>query len=150
MVEKKRTTQGAKKRVSVFSEEELAAARETARERRARASGKVDGESAVQAKIAEMQTSDRVMAQRLHALVKAHAPALTPRTWYGMPAYAKDDSVVLYFKPAQKFKMRYAVIGFSDEAKLDEGHMWPTDFALTELTTVEEARIVALVKRAVG
>jgi uncharacterized protein YdhG (YjbR/CyaY superfamily) len=150
MVEKKRAVKGGHKSESVFTKEERAAAREAVRERRARASGKTDGESEVQAKIAEMQGSDRAMAERLHAIMKANAPALSPKTWYGMPAYAKDDQVVCYFKPAQKFKTRYATLGFSDEAKLDDGHMWPTDFALTELTALEEARIVALVKKAVS
>jgi uncharacterized protein YdhG (YjbR/CyaY superfamily) len=151
MAAKKRATAVAEKSASVFTEEEQAAAREAVRERRARRSGsKADGESDVLAKIAEMQTSDRVMAERLHAIMKANAPALSPKTWYGMPAYAKDDQVVCYFRPAQKFKTRYATLGFSDEAKLDEGRMWPTDFALTELTAVEEATIVALVKKAVS
>jgi uncharacterized protein YdhG (YjbR/CyaY superfamily) len=97
-----------------------------------------------------MEASDRVMAQRLHAIIKAHAPTLVPRTWYGMPAYSKDDQVVCFFRNAGKFKTRYATLGFSDAAKLDEGHMWPTDFALTELTGAEEARIIALLKKALG
>ena len=101
-------------------------------------------------KIAEMQEPDRVMAERLHALVKATAPALSPRTWYGMPAYAKDDKVVCFFKSAAKFKSRYATLGFSDKANLDDGSMWPTDFALKELTAADEKRIRALVKKAVG
>ncbi len=125
--------------------------REAVRERSARGrAGKVDGERDVLAKIAEMTASDRVMAERLHALVKASAPGLTPRTWYGMPAYSKDDRVVCFFQSAQKFKTRYATLGFSDEANLDEGRMWPTGFALKELTPSEEARIATLVKKAVS
>ena len=135
-----------------FSKEERAAMRERAREVRARSrAGKGDGESEVLAKISSMASSDRTMSERIHALIKAHAPALSPKTWYGMPAYAnRDGEVVCFFRDAQKFKTRYATLGFSDEAKLDEGHMWPTDFALTELTAVEEAKIVALLRRAVG
>ena len=108
------------------------------------------GESALLAKIAEMQGSDRAMAKRLHAVVKASAPALSPQTWYGMPAYAKDGKIVCYFQSAQKFKSRYATFGFSDEANLDKGAMWPTSFALKELTAAEEAKIVALLKKAVS
>jgi len=111
---------------------------------------KTDGESDVLAKIAEMEASDRAMAKRLHAIIKASAPALSPKTWYGMPAYAKDGKVVCFFQSAQKFKSRYATFGFSDEANLDEGAMWPTSFALKELTAAEEARIGALVKKAVS
>jgi hypothetical protein len=111
---------------------------------------KADGESAVLAKIAEMQEPDRAMAKRLHAIIKASAPALSPKTWYGMPAYAKDGKIVCFFQSAQKFKTRYATLGFSDEANLDEGAMWPTAFALTELTAADEARIGALVKKAVS
>lgn len=136
---------------SGFTEEERAAMREAVRERAARSRpGRIDTELAVRAAIAKMQPSDRVMAERLHALIKAAAPTLTPRTWYGMPAYAKDDQVLCYFRPAEKFKTRYATLGFSDEATLDEGRMWPTDFALTGLTPAEEVRIIALVKRAVS
>ena len=125
--------------------------RERARELRARPRpGAGDGEDDVVAKIAEMQPSDRVMAARIHALVKATAPTLTPRTWYGMPAYSKDGQVLCFFRSAEKFGTRYATLGFSDEANLDDGRMWPTDFALTELTAAEEARIVALLKKAVG
>ena len=109
-----------------------------------------DGEGAVLAKIAEMAEPDRAMAERLHAIVKASAPALSPRLWYGMPAYAKDGKVVCYFQSAHKFKSRYATFGFSDRANLDEGAMWPTSFALKELTATEEARIGALVERAAG
>jgi uncharacterized protein YdhG (YjbR/CyaY superfamily) len=138
-----------------FTDEERAAMRERARELKATArrgprAGKADGESDVLAKIAEMPKSDRAMAERLHAIVKASAPALSPRTWYGMPAYAKDGKVVCFFQNAQKFKTRYATFGFSDSANLDEGAMWPTAFALKELTAAEEARIAALVKKAVS
>ena len=111
---------------------------------------KADGESAVLAKIAEMPEPDRSMARRLHAIIKASAPALSPKTWYGMPAYARDGNVICFFQSAQKFKTRYATFGFSDKAKLDEGTMWPTAFALTELTAANEARIGALVKKAVS
>ena len=121
------------------------------RERRSRPRpGSEDGEQDVLTKIAEMQASDRVMAERLHVLIKANAPALSPKTWYGMPAYAKDDQIVCYFRPSQKFKTRYATLGFSDEAHLDEGHMWPTDFALTELTASEEEKIVSLLKKSLS
>ena len=138
-----------------FTDEERAAMKERAQElkaaaRRSPRAGKADGESDVLAKIAEMPEPDRVMAERLHAIVKASAPALSPRTWYGMPAYAKDGKVVCHFQPAQKFKTRYATLGFSDEANLDEGAMWPTAFALTKLTAADEARIGALVKKAVS
>ena len=118
--------------------------------RRPRANRQADGESDVLAKIAEMPEPDRAMAERLHAIIKASAPALSPRTWYGMPAYAKDGKVVCFFQSAQKFKTRYATFGFSDKANLDEGAMWPTAFALKELTAAEEARIAALVKKAVS
>ena len=121
--------------------------RERAREAKA---GKADTESDVLAKIAEMQGPDRAMAERLHELVKATEPDLAPRTWYGMPAYAREGKVVCFFQSAQKFKSRYATLGFSDKANLDEGAMWPTSFALKELTPAEEARIAALVKKAVS
>ncbi|MDX6422701.1 MAG: hypothetical protein QOI67_172 [Gaiellaceae bacterium] len=111
---------------------------------------KAEGESDVLAKIAEMPKADRAVAERIHALVKASAPALSPRTWYGMPAYAKDGKVVCFFQSAQKFKSRYATFGFSDRANLDEGAMWPTSFALKKLTTADEKRISALVKKAVS
>src|SRR5437660_10099591 len=111
---------------------------------------KAEGESAVLATIAAMPEPDRAMGERLHAIIKASAPALSPRLWYGMPAYAKDGKVVCFFQSAQKFKTRYATFGFSDKANLDEGAMWPTAFALKELTATEEARIVALVKKAVS
>ena len=130
-----------------FTDEERAAMKERIQELKA---DKADGESAVLAKIAEMPEPDRAMAKRLHAIIKASAPALSPKTWYGMPAYAKDGKVVCFFQSAQKFKSRYATFGFSDEANLDEGAMWPTAFALNELTAAEEARIGALVKKAVS
>jgi uncharacterized protein YdhG (YjbR/CyaY superfamily) len=137
-----------------FTDEERAAMRERSQElkaaRRGPRAGKADGESDVLAKIAEMPEPDRAIAERLHALVKASAPGLSPRTWYGMPAYAKDDKVVCFFQSAHKFKSRYATFGFSDKANLDEGAMWPTSFALKELTAAEEERIGALVKQAVS
>jgi uncharacterized protein YdhG (YjbR/CyaY superfamily) len=138
-----------------FTDEERAAMRERAQELKAEArrsprADKADGESAVLAKIAEMQGPDRAMAKRLHAIIKASAPALSPKTWYGMPAYAKDGKVVCFFQSAEKFKARYATFGFSDDANLDEGAMWPTSFALKELTAAEEAKIGALVKKAVS
>jgi len=138
-----------------FTDEERAAMKERHQELKAAArrgprADKADGERDVLAKIAEMPESDRVMAERIHAVIKASAPALTPRTWYGMPAYAKDGKVVCFFQAADKFKARYATFGFSDEANLDEGAVWPTSFALTELTAADEARIGALVKKAVS
>ena len=136
-----------------FTDEERAAMRERAREVKAaarRGSGKADGEADVLAKIAEMPEPDRAMCKRLHAIIKASAPALSPRLWYGMPAYAKNGKVVCFFQSAQKFNTRYATLGFSDEANLDEGALWPTAFALKELTATEEARISALVKKAVS
>jgi uncharacterized protein YdhG (YjbR/CyaY superfamily) len=132
-----------------FTAEERAAMKERARELQA-GKNKADGEADVLAKIAEMPKSDRAMAKRLHAIVKASAPDLSPRTWYGMPAYAKDGRVVCFFQSGQKFKSRYATLGFSDRANLDEGAMWPTAFALKKLTATEEARIVALLKQAVS
>jgi uncharacterized protein YdhG (YjbR/CyaY superfamily) len=134
----------------VFSAEESAAARARVREVTAARTGKGDGESDLRASIAAMQKSDRVMAERLHAIITASAPVLSPKTWYGMPAYAKDDKVVCHFQPAQKFKTRYATLGFSDSAHLDEGAVWPVAYAVTELTAAEEARIGALVKKAVS
>jgi uncharacterized protein YdhG (YjbR/CyaY superfamily) len=132
-----------------FTDEERTAMRERAKELKA-AKGKADGERDVLAKIAEMPTSDRAMAERLHAIVKDTAPDLSPRTWYGMPAYANGDGkVVCFFQSAQKFKSRYATLGFSDKANLDQGAMWPTSFALKELTAAEEKKIAALVKNAV-
>ena len=133
-----------------FTAEERAAMRERAKELKAEAQ-KADGERAVLAKIAEMPETDRAMAERLHEIVKASAPELSPKTWYGMPAYAnKDGKVVCFFQSAEKFNARYATFGFSDKANLDEGAMWATSFALKELTATEEAKISALVKRAVG
>ena len=136
-----------------FTDEERAAMKERAQELKAEArasKNRADGERDVLAKIAEMPGPDRAMAKRLHAIIKASAPALSPKTWYGMPAYAKDGKVVCFFQSAQKFNSRYATFGFSDEANLDEGAMWPTSFALKELTAAEEARIGALVKKAVS
>jgi uncharacterized protein YdhG (YjbR/CyaY superfamily) len=127
-----------------FTAEERAAMKERAKELKS-----AGGEKEVLAKIAEMPDSDRAMAERIHAIVKASAPDLVPRTWYGMPAYAKDDKVVCFFKSAAKFKSRYATLGFSDKANLDDGAMWPTDFALKKLTAAEEKKIAALVKKAV-
>ena len=143
---KKTGTQG-------FTAEERSAMKERAKELKAEERANKDraeGESDVLAKIAEMPEPDRAMAERLHAIVKASAPALSPRTWYGMPAYAKDGNVVCFFQSAQKFKSRYATVGFSDKANLDEGAMWPTSFALTRLTASDEKKIGALVKRAVS
>ena len=138
-----------------FTAEERAAMKDHAQElktaaRRGPRAAKADGESDVLAKIAEMAEPDRVMAERIHAIIKASAPDLTSRTWYGMPAYAKDGKIVCFFQPAQKFKTRYATLGFNDPAHLDDGAMWPTAFALVELTAAEEARIAALVKQAVS
>ena len=144
-----KSTTAANKKSKGFTDEERAAMKERAQELKAEAR-KADGESALLAKIAEMPEPDRTLAKRLHAIVKASAPALSPKTWYGMPAYAKDGKVVCFFQSAEKFKSRYATFGFSDEANLDEGAMWPTSFALKELTAAEEARIVALVKKAVS
>ena len=137
-----------------FTDDERAAMQERAQELRAEVrrgprAKKADGESDVLAKIAEMPKPDRAMAERLHAIIKASAPALSPRTWYGMPAYAKGGNVVCFFQSGQKFKTRYATFGFSDKANLDEGAMWPTSFALKQLTSAEETRIGALVKKAV-
>jgi uncharacterized protein YdhG (YjbR/CyaY superfamily) len=138
-----------------FTDEERAAIKERAQELKANArrgsrADKADGEADVLAKIAEMQEPDRAMAERLHAIVKNSAPGLSPRTWYGMPAYAKDGKVLCFFQSGQKFKTRYATLGFSDQANLDEGAMWPTAFALTKLTAAAEARIAALVRKAVS
>ena len=141
------------KKSTGFTAEERAAMKERARELKAEARAGKDreaGEKAVLAKIAELPDADRVLGERLHAIVKANAPDLTPRTWYGMPAYAKDGKVVCYFTPASKFNERYASFGFNATANLDEGNMWPTSFALTTLTGADEKRIAALVKRAVS
>jgi uncharacterized protein YdhG (YjbR/CyaY superfamily) len=136
-----------RKRSSGFTAEERAAMRERVREMEG---AKQDGEADLLAKVVEMGKSDRAMAERLHALVKDIAPELSPRTWYGMPAYAKDGNVVFFFKPAEKFKARYATLGFSDKAKLDDDAMWPTEFALTRLTDAEEKKISTLVKQAIS
>jgi hypothetical protein len=138
-----------------FTDEERAAMKERIQEQKAAArrgprADKADGESAVLAKIAEMPASDRAMGKRLHAIIKASAPALSPKLWYGMPAYAKDGKIVCFFQSAQKFNTRYATLGFSDQANLDEGALWPVAFALKGLTATEEARISALVKKAVS
>ena len=141
-------TAASKRKSAAFTEQERAAMKERAQEMKAAATA--NDESAVLAKIAEMSEPDRTMAERLHALIKAHAPGLSPRTWYGMPAYAKGGSVVCFFQPAQKFKTRYATLGFSDKANLDEGGLWPTSFALKQLTAAEEALIAELLRKAVG
>ena len=150
-----KTTTATGKTSKGFTDEERVAMKDRvqelkATERRGPRADKADEETAVLAKIAEMQEPDRAMAGRLHAIIKASAPVLSPRLWYGMPAYAKDGKVVCFFQSAQKFNTRYATFGFSDKANLDEGAMWPTAFALTELTAADEARIGALVKKAVS
>ena len=150
-----KSTTAIKKKSNGFTDEERAAMKERAQElkadaRRGPRAGKADGESDVLAKIAEMPKPDRAKAERLHTIIKSSAPALSPRTWYGMPAYAKDGKVVCFFQPAHKFKTRYATLGFNDSANLDEGALWPVAFALTELTAADEARIGALVKKAVS
>jgi uncharacterized protein YdhG (YjbR/CyaY superfamily) len=163
MAERKPTKKGTQKSVKSasatgkkskgFTDEERAAMKARAQELKAEARAnkdKAEGESAVLAAIAAMQEPDRAMAKRLHAIIKASAPALSPKTWYGMPAYAKDGKVVCFFQSAQKFKTRYATFGFSDEANLDKGALWPVAFALKELTAAEEAKIGALVKKAVS
>ena len=147
MAERKTAKQDSQTR---FTADERAAMKDRARELKANRSGKPDGESELLAKIAEMPMADRVMAERVHAIVKASAPDLSPRTWYGMPAYAKDGKVVCFFQSGQKFKTRYATLGFSDRANLDDGTMWPNSFALTKLTAADEKRIATLVKRAVS
>jgi uncharacterized protein YdhG (YjbR/CyaY superfamily) len=152
--QKSKSTSAIEDKSKGFTDEERAAMKERARELKAEARANKDkaaGESAVLAKIAEMPEPDRAMAERLHAIVTASAPALSPKTWYGMPAYAnKDDKVVCFFTAASKFNTRYASFGFNDDANLDEGAMWPTSFALKELTAAEEAKIAALVKKAVS
>jgi uncharacterized protein YdhG (YjbR/CyaY superfamily) len=148
-----RSTTATGKGSSGFTDEERAAMREHVQELKAaarRGPGKAGDEDAVLAKIAAMPAPDRAMAERLHAIIKASAPDLSPKLWYGMPAYARDGSVVCFFQDAQKFKSRYATLGFSDKANLDDGHMWPTSFALKDLTAAEEAVISALVKKAVS
>ena len=146
----KRTTPSGKAHKGLLSAEELAAMKETLKERKA-AANKEEAENAALEAIAAMPEPDRSMAKRIHAIIKDSAPTLMPKTWYGMPAYAnKDGNVVCFFQDAQKFKSRYATLGFSDKANLDEGNMWPSSYALKELTATEEARIAALVKKAVG
>ncbi len=150
-----KSTTAISKKFKGFTDEERVAMKERIQELKAAArlgpgASKADGESAVLAKVAEMPEPDRTMGKRLHAIIKASAPDLSPRFWYGMPAYAKDGKVVCFFQAAQKFNTRYATFGFSDKAKLDEGAMWPTAFALKGLTAAEEARIAALVKKAVS
>ena len=160
MSQKKETQKSAKRTTAIgrkfkgFTDEERVAMKERIQElktaRRGSRADKADGESAVLAKIAEMPEPDRAMGKRLHAIIKASAPALSPKLWYGMPAYAKDGKVVCFFQSAQKFKTRYATLGFCDTANLDDGALWPVAFALKELTAAEEARISALVKKAVS
>jgi uncharacterized protein YdhG (YjbR/CyaY superfamily) len=159
MSPKKEAQESAKSTIAInkkskgFTDEERAAMKARAQELKAEAranKNKADGETDVLATIAAMPEPDRAMARRLHEIIKASAPALSPKTWYGMPAYAKDDKVVCFFQSAQKFKTRYASLGFSDAANLDEGALWPVAFALKELTAAEEAMIVALVKKAVS
>src|SRR5947209_5062023 len=145
--QKSAKTTATKKRYEGFTDEEKAAMMDRVQEQKI-AARKAEGESDLLAKIAEMQEPDRAMAKRLHAVVKASAPALSPTTWYGMPAYTKDGKIICHFQPAQKFKTRYATFGFSDKANLDEGAVWPVAFAVTKLTAADEARIGALVKRA--
>jgi uncharacterized protein YdhG (YjbR/CyaY superfamily) len=152
-IRKAKSTPAIDKKSKGFTDEERAAMKEYAQELKAEAranKNKAEGESDVLAKIAAMSEPDRTMAKRLHAIIKASAPALSPKTWYGMPAYAKDGKVVCFFQSAQKFKTRYATFGFQHDANLDEGAMWPVAFALKELTAAEEARIGALVKKAVS
>ena len=144
-----KSTTATKKKAEGFTDEERAAIKERVRESKA-AGDKADGESAVLGKIAEMAEPDRAVAKRLHAVIKASGPVLSPKLWYGMPAYAKDGKIVCFFQPAQKFKTRYATFGFNDAAHLDEGTMWPVAFALTKLTAADEAWVGALVKKAVS
>ena len=147
-------TKKAVSKAQMFTAEERAAMREAVQERKVAArrprSGKVDEEAAVLTKIASFPPSDRALAERVHAIIKSSAPSLAPRLWYGMPAYSKDGNVLCFFQNASKFKVRYATLGFSDEANLDEGNMWPVTFALKALTAAEEARIATLLKRAVS
>jgi uncharacterized protein YdhG (YjbR/CyaY superfamily) len=144
-----KSTTASGKKAKGFTDEERTAMKERAQELKA-AAGKADGESAVLANIAAMPEPDRTLGERLHAIVKASAPTLSPRLWYGMPAYAKDGKVICFFQSAQKFKARYATFGFNDTANLDQGSMWPTSWALTKLTKADEARLAALVKKAVS
>jgi uncharacterized protein YdhG (YjbR/CyaY superfamily) len=148
-----RSAKGTSAKADGFTAEERAAMKERARELKAearRGKDRADGERDVLAKIAEMPEPDRTMAERIHAIVAATAPALMPKTWYGMPAYAKDGKIVCFFQSADRFKARYATLGFNDAANLDDGAMWPTSFALKELSAAEEAEIAALVRKAVG
>ena len=145
----KKSTTASDKPTKRFTDEERGAMKDRLQELKAEAK-KADAEEDVLAKIAEMSEPDRIMGERLHAIIKANAPALSPKLWYGMPAYAKDGKIVCFYQPAQKFKSRYATFGFNDDANLDEGGMWPTAFALKELTAAEEATIGALVKKAVS
>jgi uncharacterized protein YdhG (YjbR/CyaY superfamily) len=145
----KQKQQTAKHTAAKFTKEELGAMKARVKELKAAAT-KAEDERAVLAAIADLQAPDRALAKRLHAVIKASAPALSPKPWYGMPAYAQEGKIVCFFQPAQKFKTRYATFGFSDEAKLDEGNMWPNSYALTQLTPADEARIVALLKKAVS
>ncbi|MCI4360669.1 MAG: DUF1801 domain-containing protein [Thermoplasmata archaeon] len=149
MAERKAAAKVAPKSGTGFTTEERAAMRARAREMKA-AANQEQAEAEVLVEIAKMPVADRAMAERIHAIVKATAPGLSSRTWYGMPAYAKDDRIICFFKAAAKFKERYATLGFSDEATLDEGRMWPNAYALTGLTAADEAKIAALVKKAVG
>jgi len=142
-----KSTTASKRRYEAFTDEEKGAMKDRVQELKL---SKAEGESAVLEKIAEMSDSDRAMAKRLHAVVKAAAPALSPKLWYGMPAYARDGKIICFFQPAKKFKTRYATIGFNDSANLDEGGLWPVAYALKKLTTAEEAKVVALVKKAVS
>jgi uncharacterized protein YdhG (YjbR/CyaY superfamily) len=155
MEKSRRGTTAVGKKPTGFTDEERDAMRERLQEMKADArrgprTGRSDEETAVLAKIAALPQPDRAMAERLHAIIRANAPVLSPKTWYGMPAYAKDGNVVCFFQSAQKFKSRYATLGFSDKANLDENHMWPTAFALKELTAAEETKIAELVKKAVS
>ena len=145
---KKKSVRSRSRATNLLSDEERAAMKETLKERKRALSGEADGEADVLAKIAEMVEPDRSMAKRLHAVIKASAPTLSPRTWYGMPAYAKDGRVVCFFQSGQKFKSRYATLGFQDAAKLDDGDFWSTSFALKKLTPAVEEKIATLVKRA--
>src|SRR5258706_7760637 len=149
MAERKAAKKATQKASKGFTAEERAAMKERARELKAERLG-AEGESEVLAAIAKMKEPDRAMAKRLHAIIKTSAPSLAPKTWYGMPAYAKDGKVVCFFRDAGKFKERYAMFGFNDSAKLDDGSMWPVAFALTKLTAADEAKIRVLVKKAVG
>jgi uncharacterized protein YdhG (YjbR/CyaY superfamily) len=143
------TKKAAKKANGTFSAEERAAMRERVKEQKA-AAGKVDEEKDVRAKIAQMPPAERALAKKVHEIVKASAPGLSPKLWYGQPAYAKDGKVVCFFQNAGKFKTRYSTLGFSDEAQIDSGSMWPTSYALTKLTAADEKKIGALIKKAVG